>query len=93
MYVCVLNCFGRVQLFVTPWTVACQAPLSMGLSRQEYWSELPFPPPGDLPNPETEPTSPGPCIEGRFFIPEPPGKHYMSAISQFKIFSQRKRVV
>ena len=43
---------------MTPWTVACQAPLSMGFSRQEYWSELPFPSPGDLPNPEIEPVSP-----------------------------------
>ena len=41
-----------------PWTVACQAPLSMGFSRQEYWSGLPFPSPGDLPNPEIEPGSP-----------------------------------
>ena len=46
-----------VLLFVTPWTVAHQAPLSMGFSRQEYWSELPFPPPGDLPNPGTQPLS------------------------------------
>ena len=49
---------SRVQLFVTPWTVACQAPLSMGLSRQEYWSGLPFPTPGDLPNPGMELGSP-----------------------------------
>ena len=42
-------------LFATPWTVACQAPLSMGFSRQEYWSGLPFPPPGDLPDPGIEP--------------------------------------
>ena len=48
---CVLSCFSRVQLFAIPWTVVHQAPLSMGFSRQEYWSELPFPPPGDLPNP------------------------------------------
>ena len=48
----------RVQLFVTPWTVACQAPLSMGFPRQEYWSGLPFPSPGDLPSPGIEPTSP-----------------------------------
>ena len=47
----------HVQLFVTPWTVAHQAPLSMGLFRQEYWSELSFSPPGDLSNPETEPMS------------------------------------
>ena len=42
----------------TPWTVACQAPLSMGFSRQKYWSELPFPSPEDLPNPGIEPGSP-----------------------------------
>ena len=50
-----LSHFGRVQLFVTIWTVALQAPLSMGFSRQEYWGGLPCPPPGDLPNPEFEP--------------------------------------
>ena len=44
--------------FATPWTVACQAPLSTGFSRQEYWSGLPFPSPGDLPNPGIEPESP-----------------------------------
>ena len=49
---------SRVWLFVTPWTVAYQAPLSMGFSRQEYWSGLPFPSPGDLPNPGIEPWSP-----------------------------------
>ena len=48
----------RVRLFVTPWTVAHQAPLSMKFFRQEYWNELPFPTPGDLPDPETEPGSP-----------------------------------
>ena len=47
-----------VRLFATPWTVAYQAPLSMGFSRQEYWSGLPFPSPGDLPDPEIEPRSP-----------------------------------
>ena len=46
------------QLFATPWTVAYNAPPSMGFSRQEYWSELPFPPPEDLPNPEIETGSP-----------------------------------
>ena len=54
----VLSCFSHVQLFTTLWTVACQAPLSMGLSRQEYWSGLPFPSPGDLPNPAIETASP-----------------------------------
>ena len=49
---------SRVQLFVTQWTVACQAPLSLGFSRQEYWSGLPFPPPGDLPDPGIELASP-----------------------------------
>ena len=48
----------RVQLYVTPWTVAHQASLSMGFSRQEYWSGLPFPSPGDPPDPGIEPVSP-----------------------------------
>ena len=48
---------SRVQLFATPWPVARQAPPSMGFSRQEYWSGLPFPPPGDLPDPGIEPKS------------------------------------
>ena len=51
MQASVLSHFIHIQLFVTPWTVACQATRSMGFSRQEYWSGLPFPPPGDLPNP------------------------------------------
>ncbi|CAI9160519.1 unnamed protein product [Rangifer tarandus platyrhynchus] len=51
---CVLNCLSCVQLFVTPLTIACQAPLSMGFSRQEYWSGLPCPPPGNLPVPGIE---------------------------------------
>ena len=50
--------FSHVQLFATPWTVAHQAPPSMGFSRQEYWSGLPFPSPGDLPDPGIEPSSP-----------------------------------
>ena len=62
----------RVHLFATPWTVACQAPLSMAFLRQEYWSGLPFPSPGDLPSPGIEPASP--ALTGRFFTPEPPGK-------------------
>ena len=47
-----------LQLFVTPWTVVCQAPLSMGFSRQDYWSGLPFPSTGDLPHTGIEPKSP-----------------------------------
>ena len=59
----------------TPWTVARQAPLSMGLFRREYWSLLPFPPPGDLPNPRIKPTAPtSPALAGRFFTTEPPRK-------------------
>ena len=53
-----LSRFSHVQLFATLWTVAHQAPLSMGFSRQEYWSGLPFPPPGDPPDPGIEPTPP-----------------------------------
>ena len=56
---------------VTPWTVAHQAPLSLGFSRQEYWSGLPFPPQGDLPDPGIELTSP--ASAGGFFITEPLG--------------------
>ena len=55
---CLLSHFSRVQLFVTPWIVALQAPLSVGFSWQEYWSGLPFPPPGDIPDPGIEPVSP-----------------------------------
>ena len=63
---------SRGQLFVTPWTVARQAPLSMEFPRPEYWSGLPFPSPGDLPDPETEP--PSPALAGKFFTTEAPGK-------------------
>ena len=52
-----LCCFSRVRLFATLWTVACQAPLSMGFSRKELWSGLPCPLPGDLPDPGIEPAS------------------------------------
>ena len=54
----VLSCFSHVWLFATLWTVACQAPLSLGFSRQESWSGLPCPPPGDLPHPGIKPQSP-----------------------------------
>ena len=58
--------------FATPQTVAHQAPLSMGFHRQEYWSGLPFPSPGDLPDPGIEPASP--ALADRFFTAEPSGK-------------------
>ena len=56
--VMVVKSLSRVRLFVTPWTVAPQAPLSIGFSRQKYWSGLPFPSPGNLPDPGIEPESP-----------------------------------
>ena len=66
---CVLSYLSPVRLFVTPWTVACQPPLSMGFSRQEYWSGLPCPPPGDLSDPRIEPGTPqSPALPGGFFI-------------------------
>ena len=66
--VCMISHFSRVQLFVTPWTVACQAPLSMAFFRQEYWSGLQRPPPGDLSDPGIEPASfMAPVLAGRFF--------------------------
>ena len=61
---------SRVRLFATPWTVVYQASLSMGFSRQEYWSGLPFPSPGDLPNPGIEPGSP--ALEADVLTSEPP---------------------
>ena len=61
---------SRVRLFVTPWTVAYQAPPSVGFSCQEYWSGLPFPSPGDLPNPGIEPRSP--ALEADALTSEPP---------------------
>ena len=66
---------SHVRLFVTPLTIARQAPLSMGLSRQEYWSGFPFPSPGDFHDPGTKPTSPtSPASAGGFFTTEPPRK-------------------
>ena len=62
----------HVWLFVTPWTVTCQAPLSMEFSRQEYWRGLPFPSPGDRPNPGIEPRSP--ILQADSLPSEPPGK-------------------
>ena len=81
---CVLS---RFWFFATPWTVAHQAPLSMGLSQQEYWSGLPFPTPGDLPNPGIEPVSSmAPVLAGRSFTNEPPGKPLIN-----KLISGKRR--
>ena len=67
-----MKSLSHVRLFATPWTVAYQAPLSLGFSRQECWSGLPFPSPGDLPNPGIEPGSP--VLQADALPSEPPGK-------------------
>ena len=86
-----LSHFSRVRRFVTPWTVARQAPLSMAFSRQEYWSGLPCPPPGDLPDPGIEPMSlTSPALAGMVFTTVPPEHfppkkafpHYLSGGSE-----------
>ena len=68
MPLCVLSCFSHAQLFVTLWTETCQALLSMGFSRQEYWSGFLYPPPGDLPESGIK-TAPlmSPALAGGFF--------------------------
>ena len=67
-----MKSLSHVRLFATPWTVAYQAPPSMGFSWQEYWSGLPFPSPGDLPDPGIEPRSP--ALGADALTSEPPGK-------------------
>ena len=78
MCVCVCvytQVLSHVQLFVTPWAVDCKAPLPMEFSRQEYWSRLPFPSLGDLPDPKIQPVSlVSPGLAGRFFTSVPHGK-------------------
>ena len=66
------------QTLATPWTVACQAPLSVGFSRQAYWSGLPFPSPGDLPNPGIGPSSP--ALWADSLPTEPQGKPYTTTL-------------
>ena len=84
----VLSHFSRVRLFATAWTVARQAPLSIVLSQQEYWSGLPFPPPGDLPDPGIKPASP--TLAGGFFTPEPPRKPIAKCIWLLRHFPNIK---
>ena len=82
---------SHVQLFVTLWTVAHQAPLSMGFSRQGCWSRLPFPSPGDLPDPGIETTFPvSPALSSRFFMTEPPGKPLHDTLDQLTRISGRR---
>ena len=68
MHACMLSLFSNVQLFATLWTVAHQSSLSVGFSRQEQWSGLPFPPPGDLSNPRIKPASPESPASARRFL-------------------------
>ena len=77
-----MKSLSRVRLFATPWTVAYQASPSMGFSRQEYWSGLPFPFPGDLPDPEIEPGSS--ALEAGTLTSEPPGKPMLLIIGLAK---------
>ena len=78
MHVCMLSCFSHIQLFATPWTVALQAPLPMGFSRQEYWNGLPCPPPGDIPSPGIELKScTSSALTGEFFT--------MSTTGEFQV--------
>ena len=72
-----LSCFSHIWLFASLWTVACQAPLSMGFSRQGYWSGLPCPPPGDLPDPGIEPASVSSALQVDSYT-EPPRKSQMA---------------
>ena len=75
VHVCMLSHFSRVWLFATLWTVAYQTPRSMGFPRQEYWSGLPYSPPGDLLHPRIEPESSAtPALAGGLLTAEPPGK-------------------
>ena len=90
----VILCVGSVtsvmSLCVTPWTVGCQAPLSMGFSRKEHWSGLSFPPPGDLPDSGTEHISPAsPEVAGRFFTCWAIRGSPMSFKVRFKLWTYR----
>ena len=78
-----LSHFRHVPLFVTPWTVAYQAPLSMGFSRQEYWSGLPCPPAGNLPNPGIE--SKSSALQVDSLLSEPPGKPKNTGVGRLSL--------
>ena len=88
MHACMCVCtFSRIQLFLTPWTVPCQAPLTIEFTRQEYWSGLPFPSPGDLPDPGIETASlMSLALTGEFFISRATGKplHMHTCVQKIK---------
>ena len=88
---CICACvLSHVQLCATPWTVAHQAPLSMGFFRQEYWSGLPCPPPGDLPNPGIKPVSlVSLALTGRFFTTS--STCYFTTIKNLNTFSKENK--
>ena len=81
---CVLSCFSQIWLFLTPWTAACGAPLPMIFSLQEYWSELPRPPPGDLPDSGIGYVSLLSPAQRAFFTTETPGKPISLGVYIFK---------
>ena len=82
---CMLSCFSHVRLCVALYTIACQAPLSMGLPSQEYWGGLPCPPPGNFPNPGIKPWSP--TLKADSLPSKPPDDHYSQLNLSFKKFN------
>ena len=82
---CVCELLSGIWLFSIPRTVACQAPLSMGFFRQEYWSGLPFSPPGNLPNPVIEPRSL--ALQADSLTSEPPGAHLNTSNIHFNVYT------
>ena len=85
---------SHVRMFATPWTIVCQAPLSMGVSRQPYWSGLPCSSPGDFSDPGMEPMKP--ALAGRFFTTEPPGKPcccccYVTSVGSDSVWPHRRQ--
>ena len=89
-----MKSLSHVRLFATPWTVVYQAPQSMRFSRQECWSGLPFPSPGDLPDPGIEPGSP--ALQANFLLSEPPEKPYFFSghffIDRYLLSAQIQRI-
>ena len=91
MHVCLLSGFSHIRFCASLWTVACQAPLSMGFSRQEYWSGLPCPPPGDLPNSGIKPASlMSPALVGGLFTTSTTGKTHFCLFHHWN--SKHKRI-